>query len=244
MSKRYSRFRMAQFRRGSSRPSLKSHYTKKARFRPRGFRKGYDRSVGFYGRFAKTGELKFHDVDTVDAVVATAGFINAALCTIAEGTTESTRIGRKITIKSINWRFNLELPSAAGAGGSAAGDTIRVMMVLDKQANGATVNVGDILETANFQSFNQLVNKDRFRTLMDRTYDIGANGFAGDGGTNDTGLSTMSDTFFKKCNINIQYNGNTGAITEVKSNNLHVLLISSNGLVGFDGKMRLRYTDG
>ena len=47
---------------------------------------------------------------------------------------------------------------------------MRVMLYHDKQANGATAAVLDILESADYQSFNNLVNSGRFRILMDRTY--------------------------------------------------------------------------
>ncbi len=233
---------------GHGRGSLKrtSMYKPRSgtRFRKKGFRafrRGFDRKVGYYGRFASGKELKFHDVDTNDAVVATGGFVDAALITIAEGTTETSRIGRKITIKSINWRFNMELPAATSSSGSY--DSIRVLLVLDKQCNGAAANILQVWETADYQSFNNLANKDRFRTLMDRTYDVYGSGLGGDGTTIDTGIGGESDSFFKKCNIPINYDSNTGAITEIRSNNLVLILISSNGLIGFDGKMRIRYGD-
>ena len=44
----------------------------------------------------------------------------------------------------------------------------------------------DILESDDYQSFNNLANKGRFVTLMDRTYELNSNGAAGDGTSNDT----------------------------------------------------------
>ena len=69
---------------------------------------GYTRSSGFYGRFAKpNGEMKFHDVDLDDAVIAAGANATASINLIAQGVTESTRVGRKCTITAINWRYRV-----------------------------------------------------------------------------------------------------------------------------------------
>ncbi len=212
---------------------------KKARFRPRGFRKGYDRTGGFYGRFAKAGELKFHDVDLDDAVIAAGANVTASINLIGQGVTESTRVGRKCTIKSINWRFNILLPTSATVGRQ---ETVRIILYLDKQANGATAANTDVLESADYQSFNNLSNKSRFRTLMDRQYELVTDS-AGDGTTNDSGVDVINDTFFKKCNIPIEFDATTGAITEIRSNNIGVILLAKNGTATFESKFRLRFSD-
>ncbi len=186
-------------------------------------------------------ELKFHDIDLDDAVIAAAGTITDSINKIGQGVTETTRVGRKCTIRNIGWRFNLDLPESTAS--ASTGDVVRVMMYVDKQANGATANITDILESANYQSFNNLSNKNRFRTLMDRTYDLVAAAGGGDGTTEDYGRVNISDTFFKKVNIPIEYNSTAGAITEITSNNIGVLLISLSGKAGFDSKVRLRFSD-
>ncbi len=212
---------------------------KKARFRPRAFRKGYDRTSGFYGRFSKGLELKFFDLDLDDAVIAAGANITDSINEIPQGTTESTRIGRKCTIRSINWRYQIVIP--AGTTNNTA-DTVRVILYLDKQANGATAAVLDILETADFQSFNNLANKSRFRTLMDRTYSINSD-ISGDGTSLDSGKKELQDSFFKRVNIPIEFDSTAGAITEIRSNNIGVVLLSSDGVAGFFSKIRLRYSD-
>ncbi len=101
----------------------------------------------------------------------------------------------------------------------------------------------DILEADDFQSFNNLTNKGRFRTLMDRTYDVECSSGGGDGTTEDYGEGTINDTFFKKCNIPIEFSAGTGAITEIRSNNIGLLLLSKDGNVAFESSMRLRFSD-
>ncbi len=186
-------------------------------------------------------ELKFHDVDLDDATVATGGTITPTVNIIPQGVTEVQRIGRKCTIRMINWRFVLTL--AASTASSDTTDVVRVIMYCDKQANGATAAVTDILETADFQSFNNLSNKSRFRTLMDRTYDMTARSGGGDGTTEDYGEYIVSDAFYKKVNLPIEFNAATGAIGEINSNNIGVLLISQTGKTGFGSKIRLRFSD-
>ncbi len=186
-------------------------------------------------------ELKFHDVDIDDAVVAQAASIQAGVNLIAQGVTESTRVGRKCTIRSIHWKYTIELTGATTK--SNTSDVVRVMLILDKQANGALPGNTDILESNSFLSFNNLSNKKRFRTLMDRNYVLVAQAGGGDGTTEDYGEDVVWDEFHKKVNIPIEFNSTAGAITEITSNNLVILLASENGTSAFTSKVRLRYSD-
>ncbi len=222
------------------------------RFRPRGATgtvygraRGYFRTAGYYGRFSGPGaiELKFHDLDVDDAAIAAGATIAEDSCnTIAQGVTEVTRIGRKCTIRQIGWKWNIKLPVTAPATG-AQSDTVRVILYIDKQCNGATAATTGILETADYQSFNNLANKSRFRTLMDRTYTLNVQAASGDGAANDISEYSIDDSFYKKCNIPIEFDSTTGAITEVRSNNIGVMLVGKNGLAVFESKMRLRFSD-
>ncbi len=190
------------------------------------------------------GELKFHDVDLDDAVVASTGTITATINIIPTGTTESTRIGRKCTIRNIGWRYSWQMPEQDAQATPASADILRIILYVDKQANAATATVSNFLSTADFQSFNQLQNKDRFITLMDRTVETNYNALASDGaGVVSQGSVFGEGSFFKRVNIPIEYSGATGAITEIRSNNIGVLLISAVGIVGFFSKFRLRFTD-
>lgn len=206
--------------------------------------RGFTRTAGFFGRFGSGGELKFHDVDLDDGLVSTAGTVVDSIIKIAQGTTESTRIGRKCTIRNIGWRFNILMQEDNDIADPTAADVIRVIMYLDKQCNGATATVTGILESADYQSFNNLGNKSRFRTLLDRTYDVNKQSLASaTTGTVASNEIVISDTFFKKVNIPIEYDSTAGAITEIRSNNIGVLLIGRAGVAGFVSKIRIRFSD-
>ncbi len=218
--------------------------------RRRAFVPGRDRTAGFYGRYSGTQpEKKFHDIDIDDAVVAINGTIAQVSCNvIAEGNGESNRIGRRVTVKNINWRFQVTLPTTAVAADTS--DVVRVILYLDKQCNGATAVASTdagILATDDFQSFNNLANSKRFRILMDRTYDLVSKAGSGRGSTDTLSYAddVISDTFFKKCNIPIEYDNSAtdGTITTIRTNNIGVLLLGRNGKAGFASKMRLRYSD-
>ncbi len=191
-------------------------------------------------------ELKFHDIDVDTADILAAGVImnSGSVNLIAQGVTESQRVGRKCTIKSINWRYQIELSASSGTTFQES-DTMRIIMYLDKQCNGATATITGILESANYQSFNNLANKNRFRTLYDQTHTLNTQGGAGNGTANDFGPQKVTGSFFKQCDIPIEFDSTTGAITEIRSNNLGVLVIAEQGGIStFDSKLRLRFSDG
>ncbi len=209
---------------------------------------GVSRVGGYYGRFApRGGELKFHDIDVDDAVIAAgcniqnAGTINI----IPQGVTEVQRIGRKCTIKQILWRYRVFLPPVDGAAAPASADSVRLIVYLDKQCNGATaVNTG-ILESNDWQSFRNLANTGRFHILMDKVMNMNSLTLAANQDANvfDVAGVHRSGVFFKKCDIPLEFDAATGALTEVRSNNIGIMICSSNGVAGIDSKVRLRFSD-
>ncbi len=224
-----------------------------ARF-PTKFRNGGLRRAAAFGRARSVpvaratapGELKFHDVDLDDAAIATAGTVTATVNVIPQGVTEKTRVGRKCTVKSIGWRYRMSLPELDAGATPSNGDVVRVIMFMDRQANKATAAVTDLLESADFQSFNQLANKNRFRVLHDKMYDINYKALASDNaGVVSSPQVQKSGEFFCKCNIALEFDdsASTGVISTITSNNLGVLLIGATGAAGFDSKIRLRFSD-
>lgn len=204
---------------------------------------GYTRTSGYYGRFPSGSQVeqKFHDIVSDDTSVASAGDIQPVLLTIAQGTTEVTRIGRRIVIRKIQWRFQLQLDATTDQ--AQTSDVVRVILYQDKQANGAAATVVNILETADYQSFRNLAESQRFNVLMDRTYDLNVPAAGGNGTAIETTEFVVSDSFYKDCAIPIEYNATTGAITEIRSNNIGCLLISKAATADFFSQFRFRFTD-
>ncbi len=216
----------------------------------RRWRRGYSRIGGFYGRYNNYsvghhgGELKFHDVDLDDATVSSSGDVTASINLIAQGTSESERNGRKCTLKSILWRYTVVLPEVDALATPAPADTIRIIMYLDRQCNGATAADTDVLESADYQSYRNLANSGRFSILHDKSMTLNYNGMASDGaGLVSQNEVTRQGHFYKKCDIPLEFNSTAGAITEIRSNNIGVILISRGTNISFLSKIRLRFSD-
>lgn len=203
---------------------------------------GYSRTGGYYGRFGGSGgELKFFDTalsfnyDTTGEVPAT-----GQLVLIPQGVTESTRVGRKCVIKSIQMRGFLTYSP-----GAAADAFVGVVMYLvqDTQCNGAAATVTDVLTSnALGTALRNIANSERFKILKSWRWVFNAT----------AGVSTAYDgqkknfEYYKTCSIPLEFSSTTGAITELRSNNLFLLAGSDGGgddLVSMTGNCRVRFSD-
>lgn len=201
----------------------------------------YNRTGGYAGRFTgANAELKFHDVDHDDAAIATGGTVIPSVVLIAQGVTESTRIGRKCVVKKIGWKYEIFRNASTNP---ADNDQVRVILFQDKQCNGATAAVLDILETADYQSFRNLANTQRFNILHDKSYDMNAMAGGGDGTTIDQFAFSHHHDFYKVCTIPMEFDGTDGTLGTITSNNIGTLLISEFGNSGMRSKFRIRFSD-
>lgn len=192
-------------------------------------------------RFDSLPEKKFFDtalsffVDSTGEVPAT-----GQLSLIVQGDTESTRDGRQCTVESIQIRAKAEFAPAATA---TASTNIWIYLVLDTQANGAAAGATDVLTSTAFHSaLINLANSGRFRILKKFKLNF----------TSAAGVTTAYNNnskhidYFTKCNIPLEFSGATGAITELKSNNIFLLAgsdatASGDDTVGVNGNCRLRF---
>ncbi len=189
-------------------------------------------------------ELKFFDVVIADSIVSSTGAIFPSINLIAQGVGEEQRIGRKIIIRSIAARFEITLPALdAQATFNSGGDIVRIIIFKDKQANGASAAVLDILETATYDSYRNLANKDRFEILRDRWFTL--NRLSSMNDSISTGSFPLVIRWFAtyiKIDCPIQFSGTGGTIDEIESNNISYLYISAKGKAGIAVQCtRLRY---
>ncbi len=229
-------------------PKKKQAITRSGYVPPRA-QPGGTRVGGYYARYnvplgAAAQERKFFDVDVDDAVITAtwAFFGTGTINNIATGTGESGRIGRKITVKKVMWKYTVTLPDTTVA--ASTRDTVRLVLYLDKQCNGATAAQATMWQSDNYHTFRNLENSARYRILHDKVIDLNsqAGGTSG-AGVHQFGADSVSGTFYHDCTIPIEFSSTTGAITEIRSNNLNIVVISKNGLCGLDSKVRLRYLD-
>lgn len=205
--------------------------------------RGYLRTGGYYGRYSgssKASELKFFDTELNFSLDATPEIPIPSLNLIPAGTTESTRVGRKCIIKSIFIRGYFIMQSS-----SDTSDTTRMIVAQDMQANGAAPQASDLIEiggTYPVVGNRDLANVSRFKVLNDDFTGHNANVMVASGT-----LSGPYTTPFKwgmKCNIPLEFSGITGAITELKSNNLFIYASArKDDVTIFQGTCRIRYSD-
>lgn len=209
--------------------------------------KGLVRVGGNYGRYGVNAvqqgmkpELKFFDTALAFAFDRTAEVpATGQLTLIPQGDTESTRDGRLAMIKSVQIKGVMSFDPAAAATASAA---CALYLVLDTQANGAAAAVTDVFTSNAIES--QLINLNnsgRFRILKRWIWTYAPS--AGVGGALNSVEKTVD--FYKKCNVKVDWSSTTGAITEIRSNNLFLIAGSagnaSDDTVTFAGVCRLRF---
>lgn len=188
-----------------------------------------------------SGELKTHEVTLANGTAtAVGGTIHGSLNLIDNGTTTITRVGKQAQITKINMNWVISLPSTSTIANSS--DTVRLIVYMDKQANGAEATVADILEAAEIRSFNNKANVNRFAILKNKKYNLDAK--------SSISTATAGVDYLKSINIKfgkhpckIEYKGTGGGIADVTSCNIGVLVLSLKGAITIGYKARVRFKD-
>lgn len=195
-----------------------------------------------YRRVPRPGELKFFDT-AIDFQFDNTGEVPASgqLNLIPQGVTQSTRIGRACTIKSLQLKARvLYTPTTDTVGAQNA----YLYLVLDTQANGAAAAATAVLTSADFTvALTNLENSDRFKILKKWTWSLNAQA-----GVSAAYARTIRHLdYYKKLNTQIIFDSTaaTGAIATIRSNNIFLLAGSSIGDddTQFIGTCRLRFAD-
>lgn len=220
------------------------------RFRIPARRRGYLRTGGQYGRYLGNGglrgitEKKFNDT-FVSTTPAPGGTINSTMLVIPQGTGEQERIGNKIVVTQIHMRGVFRYQNTTSTDYAASGAlNLRLLLVLDKQANGVIPNAGDILFSISSGptfAFNRISNKDRFVVLKDIRKTLVGNYTIG-------GVPAATQEDFEchiKCRLPIMYGGTTGNYNEMKSNSLLVVSLAefANQTPNISWAARVRFID-
>jgi len=237
--------------------------------------KGYTRTAGAY---ARTGIVEKKYVDTflsTAGVPASVGLdtamtlpLNVASTTyknslnlLAQGLTDQTRLGNKITVTNINVHLAFQPQNHATGGINVATchNRVRVVLYVDKQFNGGTANAsapansnlewraifanGEFGATPGIADFRNMDSLDRFVILKDKTYTLApavVDGFA----TSAAVFMRKTIAFSIKCKIPIQYGDTTSTIQMIKSNNISIMVLNGGGSVtNFSGVVRCKYLD-
>lgn len=211
--------------------------------------RGYFRSGGAYrGSRSMRKELKNWDVlGTLNLTASNAFQVSSGANTgavfvgIAQGTTQNTRTGRKIRVKSLHIKGDVIFTPGTGTIGS---DTLVVYVVHDKQANGAyPTSVADFLNNGGAgavnNEFHNLDNSHRYKVLAKYVEKF----------ESAAGVSGAYDPVDRACdwyiplNMEVMMNSTAGAITEIRDNNIVMFWGSANGLCSINGSTRVRFYD-
>lgn len=159
---------------------------------------------------------------------------------LAPGNSASDRIGMKVTIKTIEFKYNIR----SGVNQTASVWN-RVLIVIDRQANGtAPLSVNEILMAQSHVAPRNLANRKRFKIIYDKTL------------TTDPQITNQGGVLqrFQKGYIKFrrplvtEYNtGIAGNVADISTNSMYLIYFGEQAagaqnstLTGF---WRIRYTD-
>lgn len=117
-------------------------------------------------------EIKLVDSGTLTSTFDSSATRVTALNLTLQGAAETNRIGRKICLKSLMIRGQVLFRQQ---GAAPAPDFLRCLLVYDRQPNGATPALGDVLQNTDINGTNttdamamvNISNADRFKILRD-----------------------------------------------------------------------------
>ncbi len=196
-------------------------------------------------------ENKFFDVEhTGSSVAVTWGTEEPAttnLTAIAQGDGESNRDGRKYIINSIHIKGFVHTAVAESSAAPLEDVLVRLVLVHDKQTNGAQLTATDVMDggqTDDINSFRNLQFTKRFNVLWDKTFLIVRNN-TNEGAINLFAANATKSNVFKvnkvfKGGIAVTMSGTTADIANVVDNSIHMIGVSTSttGTVSYQCRVR------
>lgn len=181
-------------------------------------------------------EFKYLDTDQTATFNITPSAISSKflLNGLQHGDIAVTRNGESIRIKSIEINYSLLFNATANY------SHVRVLVVVDKQANAAAPALSDVLAqggtlSTNIYSPRNLYNKKRFFSLHDQTYVL-----------NQDAQPMVHNRYYRKMDMHTVYNGgDAGTIADITSNSIYVFIFSDESTNYPAGNLygRIRFVD-
>lgn len=174
-------------------------------------------------------ELKVFDTAFANTAVNTTGIVTP-ICLPQLGSDFTNRIGRKITLRSVQVKgqIALDLAIAPGVGNSPA-QLVRFMIINDMQPNGTLATIADILLAANPAAPLNLNFRDRFRIITDRIFNLGPLLLDDTATQSYAAVANPSATInvYRRLNDNVVFNTSTGAIADITTGALLLVMIGN-----------------
>lgn len=195
-------------------------------------------------------EKKFHEITRSEEAIAliATGAIDSPLQGISQGTTAQTRLGIRLFGWSLEVRGQIKMPTSTDL---TLDNQVRLLIVLDKQANGSTPTFAQVLNldgSSNpFYAYQKEENRRRFTILKDRFFPLNVIAAAGNGTANDAGQVVFPFTFYKKWanGLKVVYQtGASGGVSDIMDNNIWVMAFAKDATQStIEWTSHLKYTD-
>jgi len=153
---------------------------------------------------------------------------------IARGDEINERTGREVVLRSIEIKGYCQSTLETGLD-----QEHRVMLVYDRQTNGAALTAAQVLAAVSVNSPRNLENRRRFKIMFDRTFYIAA-------ATKQGCRRTFK--FYRHLRHPVEFNaGDAGTVADITTGSLYFIVIGSQANDGTDGVVvytsRVRYQD-
>jgi len=218
------------------------------------------RTVGLMSR-RNASELKGVDTSlTLNPIISTSTTNGSAflLNAIAPGSASFNRIGRKALLKSLRIRGGLAFTMTPSAAGAVDANSVRMVVVWDKQPNSGAIPTWDVIfgvtdqagtETSTILSPLRYDNMSRFQVLKDKSFDVQT--VPGNVVSTGTVAQFMSIDEFLTINRETTYSGQSATCTtaDISTGALYVYFRAQSAAgtaicaVDADTQARLRYSD-
>ena len=182
-----------------------------------------------------TGIQPQQETKTFDTVLSHIGstgdwsyVLSTSLSLIRVGAGSQQRIGRKIRLMGISVRLVVNTGTVLTS--AVVGQPYSLHLIQDKQANGAVPAVSQVYTSTNRYSLPDANYLQRFKWL----HSIERQG-------QQTAFSMV--TFNFPCNIPINYDADSGTITDIESNNILMLMSTDTATSTLTGIVRFTYVD-
>jgi len=190
-------------------------------------------------------EVKYFDTTRGAAGVPNTGVVDPFLLGMQQGTGNSGRVGRLVRVTCLEIIGNASI--AVTDNSAQTWDALRIMVVHDKQCNGALFGITDLMVSGDEKNFTNPNNELRFDILKEQIFSVNASSSVNTSGNPALALQTgEAGQWFRykiPLDLVVEYSASTGAVADLRSSNLAVYATSRNGRGVIEYIARVSYTD-
>jgi len=156
-------------------------------------------------------EIKNIDVNSTSAPPLTASFsVPQLLNGVTQGSGATARLGRKILMKSFQIRYTCSVVDGDDA------SQHRIVVVYDKQTNGAAPIATDVFTVNDFNSPLNLNNSDRFVVICDEITE-----------SVQSSVINISGKRYVKMNMEVLCGGSGNAVADINSGSVYIFIANN-----------------